>query len=69
MTEASAKIPTEELGESIYNIQKDYDEQPLIQKDSHNVYISKNHDNVGEMIHNHEQRQPAQKRVRISRPK
>ena len=58
MTEASARIPGDELMESIYNTHKDYDEEPLIKDDRHNVYIEKNHDHVGHMIHKHESRQP-----------
>jgi hypothetical protein len=55
--------------ESIYPEDAEFDEQPLIKKDTHSVYISKNHDNVGNMIHHFERRQSGRNKVRISRSK
>lgn len=69
MADASSRLPDKEQMESIYKTRTDYDEQPFIKEDAHNVYISKNLDSVGHMIDSHENRKQAQGQIRItSRP-
>lgn len=66
MADASSRNRDKQFMESIYNVKTDYEEQPFIKENTHSVYISKNLDQVGSMINDHENKKQAQGSIRIT---